>query len=66
MMFLFGTVGPTELLLVLLIFIIIFGARRLPDLAKSLGESIKNFRKAMSSKEDETPPQKPKPPNKEE
>jgi sec-independent protein translocase protein TatA len=65
-MFLFGPVGPTELVLILLIVVIIFGARRLPELMKSLGEGIKNFRKAMSSKENESPPEKPKPPNKEE
>jgi sec-independent protein translocase protein TatA len=60
-MFLFGPIGPTELLLILLIVIIIFGARKLPDLGKSLGEGIKNFRKSMSGKDEnqkETPPDK--------
>jgi sec-independent protein translocase protein TatA len=68
MMFLFGPIGPTELILVLLIVVIIFGARRLPELGKSLGEGIRNFRKSFSSKEkeNETHPEKPKPPNKEE
>jgi sec-independent protein translocase protein TatA len=51
-MFLFGPVGPTELLIILLIVVIIFGARRLPDLGKSLGEGIKNFKKSISGKED--------------
>ncbi len=50
-MFLFGPVGPTELILILLIVIIIFGARRLPELGKGLGEGIKNFRKGMGGKE---------------
>jgi sec-independent protein translocase protein TatA len=50
-MFLFGPVGPTELLLILLIVVIIFGARRLPDLGKSLGEGIRNFRKSIGGKE---------------
>jgi len=50
-MFLFGPVGPTELLLIVLIIVIIFGARRLPELGKSLGEGIKNFKKSISSKE---------------
>ncbi len=52
-MFLFGPVGPTELLLILLIVVIIFGARRLPELGKSLGEGIRNFRKSISSKNKE-------------
>ena len=50
-MFLFGPVGPTELLLIVLIIIIIFGARKLPELGKSLGEGIKNVRKSIISKE---------------
>ncbi|MEW5901778.1 MAG: twin-arginine translocase TatA/TatE family subunit [Acidobacteriota bacterium] len=50
-MFLFGPIGPTELLLILLIVVIIFGARRLPELGKSLGEGIKNFRKSITGKE---------------
>jgi sec-independent protein translocase protein TatA len=53
-MFLFGPVGPTELVLIVLIVVIIFGARRLPELGKSLGEGIKNFRKSITSKEKES------------
>ena len=52
-MFLFGPIGPTELLLILLIIVIIFGARRLPELGKGLGEGIRNFKKGFSSKESE-------------
>ncbi|MGB8953503.1 MAG: twin-arginine translocase TatA/TatE family subunit [Candidatus Aminicenantales bacterium] len=67
-MFLFGPVGPQELLIILLIVIIIFGARKLPELGKSLGEGIKNFKKSISSKDkdNEAPSDKPKPPAKEE
>ncbi|MBM3293790.1 MAG: twin-arginine translocase TatA/TatE family subunit [Candidatus Aminicenantes bacterium] len=50
-MFLFGTVGPQELLLVLLIVIIIFGARKLPELGKSLGEGIRNFKSSIGGKD---------------
>jgi len=53
-MFLFGPVGPTELILIVLIVVIIFGARRLPELGKSLGEGIKNFKRSISSKEKES------------
>ncbi len=68
-MFLLGPVGPTELILIILIIVIIFGARKLPELGKSLGEGIKNFRKSISSKEKAPPPDKedkPEPPAKEE
>ena len=67
-MFFLGPVGPTELILIILIIVIIFGARKLPELGKSLGEGIKNFRKSITTKEKENqPPQdKPQPPAKEE
>jgi sec-independent protein translocase protein TatA len=52
-MFLFGPIGPTELLLILLIVVIIFGARRLPELGKGLGEGIRNFKKGFGGKEHE-------------
>ena len=51
-MFLFGPIGPTELLLIVLIIVIIFGARRLPELGKSLGEGIKNFKKSIGGSKD--------------
>lgn len=67
-MFLLGPIGPTELILIVLIIVIIFGARKLPELGKSLGEGIKNFRKSLSPKEkdNETPPEKTEPPAKKE
>ncbi|MBU1185646.1 MAG: twin-arginine translocase TatA/TatE family subunit [Acidobacteria bacterium] len=63
-MFFLGPVGPTELLLIVLIIVIIFGARRLPELGKSLGEGIKNFKKSIGrenkGESEEKPPTKPK------
>ncbi len=49
----FGSLGIQELLLILLIVVIIFGARRLPELGKGLGEGIKNFKRGISGKEPE-------------
>jgi sec-independent protein translocase protein TatA len=48
-------IGLPELLLLLLIIVLIFGARRLPELGRSLGEGIKNFRSSMKegSRDDE-------------
>jgi len=63
-MFLIGPVGPTELLLIVLIIVIIFGARKLPELGKSLGEGIKNFRKSIGGskgKDDTSSSDKPEP-----
>ncbi len=38
--------GGTELIIILFIVLLLFGARKLPDLAGSMGRSIKEFRKA--------------------
>ena len=42
-----------ELLVILFIVILIFGANRLPDLAKGIGKSIKNFKEASKDGADE-------------
>ena len=46
---------PQELILILVIVLLLFGARKLPELARSLGASAKEFRKGVSdgSEEDE-------------
>lgn len=42
-----------QLLIVLLIIIVLFGAKKIPDLAKGLGSGIKNFKKAVKEDEEE-------------
>ncbi|MDE5602303.1 MAG: twin-arginine translocase TatA/TatE family subunit [Helicobacter sp.] len=42
-----------QLLIVLLIIIVLFGAKKIPDLAKGLGSGIKNFKKAVKEEEEE-------------
>lgn len=41
--------GITELLLILLVLILFFGAKRLPELARNLGRGIKEFQREMKS-----------------
>ena len=41
--------GPTELIIIFLIFMLLFGAARLPKVARSLGESAKEFRNAQAA-----------------
>lgn len=48
-----GFIGGQELLLILLIVILLFGAKKIPELAKGLGNGIKEFRKASSDIEKE-------------
>ena len=45
--------GPWEIILILLVILILFGAKRLPELAKGLGQGIKEFKGAMNSAKQE-------------
>lgn len=42
------TVGPYQILLILLIVLVIFGAKKLPEIGGGLGKAIRNFRKAST------------------
>ncbi len=58
----FGSLGLPELLDILLIVIIIFGANKLPQLGKGLGQGMRNFRESMKGDEPAPPPPPPKNP----
>ncbi|MBI2881521.1 MAG: twin-arginine translocase TatA/TatE family subunit [Candidatus Tectomicrobia bacterium] len=46
-------IGMTELLVILIIVLVIFGARRLPEIGAGLGKGIKSFKSGISGKEEE-------------
>ena len=45
--------GPWEIILILLVVLLLFGAKRLPELARGLGQGIKEFKGAMSDAKQE-------------
>ena len=65
-------IGPLELAIVLVIALVIFGPKRLPDLGRSLGRGMREFKDSISGKDDdeddlerarlETQAQQPQPP----
>ena len=51
--------GPWELGIILLIVVVMFGARRLPEIGSGMGKAIKNFKAGVSSDEIDVTPEKP-------
>jgi sec-independent protein translocase protein TatA len=58
-----GRIGTTEILLIVLAIIILFGARRIPELMRSLGGGVREFKKGMREGEEEKPASEAKPPS---
>ncbi len=51
-----GSFGPTEWVLILVVVLLLFGGRKIPELMKGLGSGIKEFKNAAK---DDAPPSKP-------
>lgn len=56
-----GNIGGQELFLILLIVLVFFGAKKLPELARGLGQGIREFRKAAKDVQDEVEKETKKP-----
>jgi sec-independent protein translocase protein TatA len=48
-----GKIGLTEILLILLVLVLLFGARKIPELMKGIGQGIKEFKNASKYDADE-------------
>ncbi len=49
----FGSIGMPELIIILLVILLLFGAKKLPELARGLGKGIREFKDATKHVEDE-------------
>ena len=50
------SIGPMELVIILALAALMFGGKKIPELAKGLGEGIRNFKKSVRGEEDEKKP----------
>jgi sec-independent protein translocase protein TatA len=55
-----GRLGPFEIFLILLVALVVFGAGRIADIGKGLGEGIRNFKRGLKDGDEEKPKELPK------
>lgn len=48
---LLGVIGPWQILLIVLVVLLLFGGRKIPDLMKGLGQGIREFKKAVKGED---------------
>lgn len=53
-----GRIGPGEILLLALVALLVFGASRISDIGRGLGEGIRNFKKGLKENDDDDVPPK--------
>lgn len=51
----FKSIGLPELLIILVVAVLLFGGKKIPEVAKGLGEGIKNFKNSMKNEEEPDP-----------
>lgn len=49
----FGNLGAPEIIVIVLIILLLFGAKKIPELAQGLGKGLKEFKKSMKDVEEE-------------
>ena len=49
----FGNIGTGEIILIILAILILFGAKKIPELAQGIGKGMKEFKKALKDVEEE-------------
>jgi sec-independent protein translocase protein TatA len=56
-----GWIGPWELAILLLVILLVFGPKRLPEMGRSLGKSMREFKDSIGGKDEERPAELPPP-----
>ena len=51
-----GWIGPWELLILLLVVLLVFGPKKLPEMGRSLGKGMREFKSSVTGKHDEHQP----------
>ena len=51
-----GKLGPTEIILILAIVLLLFGGKKIPELMKGLGKGVKNFKDGMKEEDEDSQP----------
>jgi sec-independent protein translocase protein TatA len=54
-------IGPLEIVVILIVALIVFGPKRLPELGRSAGKGIREFKSAVTGKDDDEQPELPAP-----
>ncbi len=54
------SIGPVELLIIVVVALLLFGGKKIPELAKGLGEGIRHFKGAIKSDDEDTKNGKPR------
>jgi sec-independent protein translocase protein TatA len=49
---LLGMVGPTQILIIVLVILLLFGGKKIPELMRGLGRGVKEFKDGISGEED--------------
>jgi sec-independent protein translocase protein TatA len=55
----FGDLSFSHILILLLVLVLVFGAKRIPEIGSSLGQGIKEFKRSLSSATSDDPPTTP-------
>lgn len=49
----FGNLGASEILIIVLVILILFGSKKIPELAQGIGKGMREFKKALHEVEDD-------------